>query len=72
MYHWKGITFEDIEENDWGGYWSGVCNQCIREYKIPNQYLDDAGSGCCMVNGCTNEADHYIDFPSKPISDEVI
>jgi hypothetical protein len=72
MYHWKGITFEDIEENDWGGYWSGVCDQCIKEYKIPSKYLDDAGSGCCMVNGCPNEADHYIDFPSNPISDEAI
>jgi len=42
MYHWKGVTFEDIEENDWGGYWNGVCNQCIREYKIPNRCIKNS------------------------------
>lgn len=72
MYHWKGIIFEGIEENGYGGYWSGVCNKCVRKHKIPKRYLDEYGSGCCMVNGCPNEADYYIDFPDKPIKDDVV
>jgi hypothetical protein len=54
--------FEDIETNTDGSRWSSICKNCVKEHNIEDRLLDEIGYGCCMIKGCENEADHYIDF----------
>jgi hypothetical protein len=54
--------FEGIELDIDGNRWSSVCKKCVKEHNIESHLLDESGYGCCMVAGCENEADHYIDF----------
>lgn len=72
MYKYNDIIFEDIEKKQKDGYndWSGICQKCIDKYNINESMLDGScGSGCCMVSGCENEADYYIDFEDGDITE---
>ena len=67
MYKWNGIVFEDVEKDEDGHRWSGICQECKDKHNINDKHLDEGGSGCCMVDGCPNDADYYIDFPDNEV-----
>ena len=71
MYKYKNVIFEDVELKTEDGLndWSGICQECIDRYNIDKNKLDDAGQGCCMVLGCENDADYYIDFEDGEIQE---
>ena len=59
------IVFDDFVDNtfEFDSYWVGMCQHCYDKYKgVVGSRVDDCGSGCCSVKGCTNEADYYVDF----------
>ena len=60
------IVFDDwcdeTEDEELGGYWVGICDECLNKYNVFENRIDECGSGCCSVKGCRNEADHYVDF----------
>lgn len=65
-YLFKGITFDDVslKETDDLNDWSQICQECVDKHKINEKHLDlGSGNGICGVEGCSNESDHYIDFP---------
>lgn len=53
---------DETEDEELGGYWVGICNECLNKYNVFGNRIDECGSGCCSVKGCRNEADHYVDF----------
>jgi hypothetical protein len=57
--------FEEIETDQYSVRWSSVCDECIETHKIDKCFFDDAGSAYCMVKGCNNEAEYYVEFDSK-------
>lgn len=60
---YKSIIFDDYEKDDVYGSWSQVCQHCTDKHKFDNSMIDEGvGHGICGVQGCENEADHYIDF----------
>jgi len=65
----KGIVFDDITDQDNGlKMWSQICKCCTEKHNIDTKYLEeDAGNGICGVEGCENEADHYIDFEDDEV-----
>ena len=71
MYKFRNVIFQDIDLKIEDGLndWSGICKECVSKYKVDSSLLDDFGYGCCMVEGCENEADHYIDFPEGEIQE---
>jgi hypothetical protein len=54
--------FEEVHTNKDGSQWSRICKNCVAEHGIEHHMLDDVGSGRCMVRGCFNDADYFIDF----------
>ena len=58
------ICFDDFVEDVSDQHeWSQICEECRVRYSIPDSMIDENnGSGICGVEGCNNEADHYIDF----------
>lgn len=64
MYKYKNIIFEDVtlKQDDGLNDWTGICKACVNKFSVDTNKLDEDGSGCCMVLGCENEADYYIDF----------
>ncbi len=68
MYKFRHIVFEDIEQeiDSDCSKWSGICSKCVDKLGI-HKFLSGSGSGCCMVEGCENEADYYIDFPENEV-----
>ena len=61
----KKIVFDDFVDNtmEYKSYWVGMCTCCYNKYRdILGNRIDDCGSGLCSVNGCSNEADYYVDF----------
>lgn len=66
----KKIVFDDFcdERNtDYCGVWAGMCRECAKKYHDllvddSCDRLDECGSGSCSVEGCSNEADFYVDF----------
>lgn len=75
MLTYKKIIFDDyaqyentMEKENKIEMWSQVCESCRLKYNIPDNVIDkDAGSGICGIEGCSNESDHYIDFPTNEI-----
>ena len=66
----KRIVFDDFcdeRDQDYCGVWTGMCRECASKYMDilvddTCNRLDDCGSGICSVEGCSNEADYYVDF----------
>ena len=55
--------FDDVTTDDDGHNWSQICNDCVQKLSIPDRILcTSPGSGICGVEGCSKEADYYIDF----------
>lgn len=65
--NFRGIIFDDITDFDGGiTFWSQICDKCAKEHNIEDRILDlNSGNGICGVEGCENEADHFIDFPNN-------
>lgn len=64
-YQYKNINFDDFTESE--GVWSQICQSCTTRFNIEASVLDEnSGHGICGVENCSNEADHYIDFPTVP------
>lgn len=69
----KGIKFDDwseADESDFGEVvevWAEMCESCRQKYAdVLDKELDiGAAQGCCSVYGCSNQADHYIDFDMR-------
>lgn len=58
---YKGIIFDDWNDNQ--GIWSEICEHCIEKYRLGGENIsDNAMTIACGVQGCTNDADFYIDF----------
>jgi hypothetical protein len=56
------LKFDDVNTGEFGD-WSQVCESCVVKLNIDRTLLvPDIGSGICGVDGCSNGADHYIDF----------
>ena len=78
---YKGIVFDDFDENDDGTYWAEICQECVEKYwdKVKDD-IDEGGTarGCCSIKGCCNTGEredkmhYYIDFkPDFVIFEEV-
>jgi hypothetical protein len=61
----KNVTFDDfvLKYQDEYCDWSQICLPFASKHHISENLLDSAGQGVCGVEGCSNEADFYIDFP---------
>jgi hypothetical protein len=67
---WNGILFDDYGYFAGGGkgnFWSQVSEEDVQKYGIDRHYLDEAGQGICGIQGHSEEADYYIDFPMDEI-----
>ena len=67
------IVFDDFVDNtiEYNSYWVGMCTDCYNKYRsILGNKVDDCGSGCCSVCGCSNEADYYVDFDMNEVEFE--
>ena len=71
---YKGILFDDYEQNEDGNYWAEICQECVEKYwDLINDVIDDGGTArcCCSVKGCFNDGNdeekmhYYIDFKSE-------
>lgn len=63
----KTIEFDDFVDNrnEYGTYYVEMCKHCHNKYRgILGSRCDDGGTaqGTCSVNGCSNQADYYVDF----------
>ena len=63
---YKGIKFDDFvdEVEEYGTYYVEICNKCYQKHKaeIGNRLDENSAEGCCSVEGCWNDADHYVGF----------
>ena len=66
----RHVKYSELFDDKAGPYeegmngWSQICENCVTAHDIPRIMLDtDRGYGICGIEGCANEADHYIDFP---------
>jgi hypothetical protein len=68
----KGIALDDFTLNlvdtakeglSYG--WSQVCDKHAKLF--PAKMLDNVGSGICGVEGCKEEAEHYLDFEKNDV-----
>ena len=64
--YFRSMVFDDFERGE--GQWSQICESCVQIHGIPKRMLDDSGSGTCGVEGCWNEAGHYIDFDEDEVT----
>lgn len=71
MFKYKNIIFEGIEKKIEDGFndWTNICQHCVDKYNVDQDKLDDGASGYCMVLGCENEADYYIDFEDGEVKE---
>ena len=68
-HRYKGVIFDDVVVEP-EGTWSQICRHCVKKHGISKSVLDfEAGYGICGVEGCENEADHYIDFPKGELQE---
>ena len=60
--HGKTMVFDEYVEEEEGGYiWVTICKDCMRKLrgtieqmcKDDEACIDDFGSGCCSVRGCS-------------------
>lgn len=69
---YNGVLFDDYEpkgtKGDQHNGWACICKHCAENYGFQN-YIDDSGpaESLCSVWGCTNEADHYINFDGSEV-----
>lgn len=68
---YKGILFDDWEEEPDGSIWAEICSECAEKYKdVLTNELDNGGTACgsCSVYECENTGEdseslhYYIDF----------
>lgn len=78
MYKYKNIIFEDVETKESIQSFKlsvssiSLCEQCVAKYGLNNNKLDKIEHGCCMVFGCENTADYYIDFNEGEVNEPTI
>lgn len=66
MFNYNGIDFDDITTDEDNHNWSQVCNLCKEKHNISDDLLDYAPyNGLCGIEGCSNDANYYIDFPDE-------
>ena len=74
---YKGIVFDDWAEDEDGGFWAEICQECVeKHYEVIKNEIDEGGTarGCCSVKGCYNSGEdefkmhYYIDFEPKYVS----
>jgi hypothetical protein len=61
----EGILFDDsvIYDDEQPTRWTQVCKTHAKHFQGTNAVLSDcAGEPICGVFGCTEIADHYLDF----------
>ena len=75
-----GMYFDDLVVDDYYNTWTQVCELCKKELDLYNinkgskyYYVTryGEGKGFCGVEGCNNNAEHYIDFDDEVIFSEV-
>ena len=55
MMVFRNIFFDEWTEDEYG-IWVTMCPSCINRYASRvSDVLDDHGTGCCSVKGCTQE-----------------
>lgn len=64
------VTLDDWVRNepdkDLSFGWTQVCNRHAKEF--PECMVDfGSGNGICGVKGCSQEAEHYVDFDREDI-----
>lgn len=68
---YKGIVFDDFvdETEEYGTFYVHICEPCYQKHKnkIGNRIDKGSANGYCSVEGCQNEAEHYIDFVPNDI-----
>ena len=68
---YNGIKFDDFvdEVEEYGTYYVGICDKCYQKYKaeIGNRIDEGSAGGYCFVEGCWNEAEHYVDFAPEDV-----
>lgn len=81
LLNYKGLIFDDFEQNEDGSYWAEICEECVEKHweKIKDD-IDDGGTalGCCSLKGCENMGEdemtshYYIDFKTEYVSFEEV
>lgn len=65
MLPFRNIKFDDVSVG-YDNVWTQICEGCRNKYNLSDDneisIAYDEGNGICGVEGCENEADHYIDF----------
>ena len=59
------IVFDDYvdDREEYGIFYVYMCEECKKKYfGNYDERLDNGGYGWCSVEGCTNEAEYYVDF----------
>ena len=63
---YNGIEFDDYvdEVEEYGTCYVHICESCYQKHKkkIGNRIDIGSANGYCSVEGCWNDADHYVDF----------
>lgn len=58
-----GVIFDNYTVPETLPAWSQICIHCTQKYNINIDCINkNIGHGTCGVKGCTNKANHYIDF----------
>ena len=71
---YKGIKFDSfnikcLEGEFEGKLWARICAKCVSENNLLySSSIENADSGSCGVEGCFNEGEYFISFPSKEIN----
>ena len=66
----NGVVLDDYVINTDRGLsygWTQLCEDC--ESKFPQRGVDrNSGQGICGVEGCGNDARHYLDFDNREVT----
>ena len=66
------IIFDDFcAESEYDTVWVEMCPHCHNKYRnMLGSKCSDIGEaqGTCSVEGCSNEADYYVDFKTEEIN----
>lgn len=66
------IIFDDFcAEGEYDTVWVEMCPHCHNKYRnMLGSRCSDVGEaqGTCSVEGCSNEADYYVDFKTEEIN----
>ena len=57
------------EVKEYGTYYVHICESCYQKHKaeIGNKIDQGSANGYCSVEGCENEAEHYVDFMPEDV-----